>query len=205
MANISSVFGSYVFNFEHTKLSGNQTAQAEWLENLAELLQFTYTANGELIEVVYATRFEIDCISQSNNETTVPFTADGRWSYTNNISWFESQADINSLLLELDGLQIHIDYVDYEFGMMQILPNGDVSIQVTNNQVVITDNNDGWQDLTPKSYLDSACGDFCDMLSEFSLDEYDLTDEQLHQIAKMDDETFNHHWQDNFAEFQATN
>lgn len=36
------------------------------------------------------------------------------------------------------------------------------------------------------------------MVNEFSLGEFDLTDEQLEQIAQMDDDEFNKHRQEDF-------
>lgn len=195
MANISFVFGSYMFNFENTKIKGDKTAQVAWLERLAKDL-YCMDVDGEPFLLTYATYLDMDSLNQSDNEIYISFTGDGRWAYHNNISWFETEhAD---LLKELDGLQISIDYTDYEFGIMQIQPNGGALITVEGDKIKIVYDEKDWENLTPKAYLEYGCGEFCDMVGEFSLEYYDLTDEQLEKIAQMDASEFNEHWETDF-------
>lgn len=198
MANTSSAFGRYHFDFSNTKLKGDTPAQKELLLRLADALEYNEISSGEKFPLTYATRLDLQSEQISGDEHYISFTADGRYSYQNNLEWFSSDDSIAETISDIDGLTISIDYTDYEFGMMQILIDGGCLIKVENGEVIIVHDEHDWEDLTPKTYFEAKCGDFWDMVHEFSLDEFDLTDEQLKQIAQMDDDELTKHWQEEF-------
>lgn len=198
MANISSAFGQYTIDFSNTEIKGNKTAQQDLLSKLADALEYTELENGEKIILSYATRFYLEEAKNLNDEYHIEFTADGRWAYYNNLDWFKNDASLCDNIKHLDGLTIMVDYTDYEFGIMQLLANASCSIEVANGKINITHSEKDWLDLTPKNYLNANIGDFGDMVNEFWLDEFDLTDGQLERIAQMDEDEFNKHWQENY-------
>lgn len=153
MANVSFANGTYTFNFPK-----NKTAEqcAEWLMKLSDKL-------GDE-NVCYATRFSlfnkerlIHDISDDNNSICVEFDGDGRWNYSNNLEWFETDEELSSLLDEMDGIEITIDYTDYEFGNM-FIGAGRALVSYHVDTVKVVDAFDS-EELTLESFLNYGAGD----------------------------------------------
>lgn len=153
MANVSFAQGNYTFNFPKNK---TPEQCAEWLMKLADKL------DGE--NVYYATRLSlfnkeglIDDISSNNNSICINFDGDGRWCYSKNIEWFKSDKDLSALLLEMDGIEIIIDYTDYEFGNM-FIGAGRALVSCDVDTVKVVEHFES-EDLTLESFLDYEVGD----------------------------------------------
>lgn len=152
MANVSFAQGNYTFNFPK-----NKTAEqcADWL------IQLNNALDGD--DIFYATRLSlfdkerlIDDIS-SDNSICINFDGDGRWNYSRNIEWFETDENLSSLLGEMDGIEITIDYTDYEFGSM-FIGAGRALVSYHTDTVKVVDAFDS-EDLTLESFLSYGAGD----------------------------------------------
>ena len=153
MANVSFANGTYTFNFPKNK---TPEQCAEWLIKLNNAL------DGD--DVFYATRLSlfdkerlIDDISSDNNSICINFDGDGRWNYSRNIEWFETDEKLSSLLGEMDGIEITIDYTDYEFGSM-FIGAGRALVSYHADTVKVVDAFDS-EDLTLDSFLSYGAGD----------------------------------------------
>ena len=155
MANVSFANGSYTFNFPK-----NKTAEqcAEWL------IKLNNTLDGE--DIFYATRLSLpankenlinDISSSDNNSICIRFDGDGRWCYSRNIEWFRTDKDLSALLLEMDGIEIIIDYTDYEFGNM-FIGAGRALVSCDVDTVKVVEHFES-EDLTLESFLDYEVGD----------------------------------------------
>ena len=153
MANVSFANGSYTFNFPKKK-----TAEqcAEWLIKLNNAL------DGE--DIFYATRLSLpnkeklikDISSSENNSICINFDGDGRWCYSKNIEWFKTDKDLSALLFEMDGIEIIIDYTDYEFGNM-FIGAGRALVSCDVDTVKVVEHFES-EDLTLESFLDYEVG-----------------------------------------------
>lgn len=151
MANVSFAQGNYKFNFPKNK---TPEQCADWLMKLAD----------KLGDVCYATRFSlfnkerlIHDISSDDNSICVEFDGDGRWNYSNNLEWFETDEELSSLLGEMDGIEITIDYTDYEFGNM-FIGAGRALVSYHADTVKVVDAFDS-EDLTLESFINYGAGD----------------------------------------------
>ena len=155
MANVSFANGTYTFKFPK-----NKTAEqcAEWL------IRLNNTLDGE--DIFYATRLSLpankenlinDISSSDNNSICIRFDGDGRWCYSRNIEWFRTDKDLSSLLLEMDGIEIIIDYTDYEFGNM-FIGAGRALVSCDVDTVKVVEHFES-EKLTLESFLDYEAGD----------------------------------------------
>ena len=155
MANVSFANGTYTFKFPK-----NKTAEqcAEWL------IKLNNTLDGE--DIFYATRISLpankenlinDISSSDNNSICIRFDGDGRWCYSRNIEWFRTDKDLSSLLLEMDGIEIIIDYTDYEFGNM-FIGAGRALVSCDVDTVKVVEHFES-EKLTLESFLDYEAGD----------------------------------------------
>ena len=153
MANVSFANGTYAFKFPK-----NKTAEqcADWLIKLNNVL------DGD--DIFYATRLSlfdkerlINDISSDDNYICINFDGDGRWCYSKNIEWFKSDKDLSSLLLEMDGIEIIIDYTDYEFGNM-FIGAGRALVSCDVDTVKVVEHFES-EKLTLESFLDYEAGD----------------------------------------------
>lgn len=177
MANVSFANGTYTFNFPKNK---TPEQCAEWLMKLADKL------DGE--NVYYATRLSlfnkeglIDDISSDNNSICINFDGDGRWNYSNNLEWFETDEELSSLLGEMDGIEITIDYTDYEFGNM-FIGAGRALVSYHTDTVKVVDAFDS-EDLTLESFINYGAGDeemWKEMMGIDDEEDYFEEDEEKH-------------------------
>lgn len=130
MANISDVQGTYTFNFKNVK-SKTDEEKISWIKELAELMG----------NVGYNTSFEdakrLTPSSIEDNEVTLSFSASGRWTYRNNIAWFEDGwEELTDLVEQMEGVVIYIDYNEYETGCM-FVASGEFTVEVKDNKVLV--------------------------------------------------------------------
>lgn len=112
MSNLSFAKGSYIFEFPK-----NKTAEqcAEWLIQLVD--------NLNINEPHYVTSIFISdreklasYISSDNHSICMEFDGFGHWDYEENIQAFKNDEKLSSLLSEMDGLEILINYINHQFG-----------------------------------------------------------------------------------------
>ena len=112
MKHISFAKGCYIFDFPK-----NKTAEqcADWLIELAD--------NLNINEPHYVTSFFISdkeelasYISRDNHSVCVEFDGFGHWDYEENIQEFKNDEKFSSLLSEMDGIEILINYINHQFG-----------------------------------------------------------------------------------------
>ena len=112
MNKLSFAKGCYIFEFPK-----NKTAEqcADWLIRLAD--------NININEPHYAISFFISdkeklasAISSNNHSVCVEFDGYGYWDYEENIQWFKNNEKLSSLLSEMEGIEIFINYINHQFG-----------------------------------------------------------------------------------------
>ena len=201
MANLSTAWGNYKFDFTKTNLN-TPTLRKAWLEQLSDLLMYhTYTdKNG--VEKKYLVEYRTElCLDDLANDEytdiiTVEFTAIGRWSYQNNMKFFtdeDGSADLYAHVLSADGLVMTVDFKDLE---------GDTYIKDTHQLIIkdghithLEDKNAIIETIYPKRYLELGIGDEYDAVSHFLSEVDDLTDEQFNRILTMSAEEF-YNWEE---------
>lgn len=150
MANMSSAFGTFYFDFSKTGKAPEQCI--DWLKRF----------NEKLGSLTYCTSFDDDEINLENLSKDLKielgFTGTGRWGYASNFYFFENKEDESySLLPEMDGLIIEVEYTDHETGMM-VVGNGSATIEIKGVEVSVCEDFEG-EELTKESYIDYNIGD----------------------------------------------
>lgn len=135
MEHISFAKGCYIFDFPK-----NKTAEqcADWLIRLAD--------NLNINEPHYAISFFISdkeklasAISSNNHSVCVEFDGYGYWDYEENIQWFKNNEKLSSLISEMDGIEVLINYINHQFGnTVAVIRHTLVSYH--DNKVEIADN-----------------------------------------------------------------
>lgn len=192
MANLSSAWGTYTFDFSNTALSREQ--QMQWLKALSDLLLY-----GEVVEegqpeplmVTYFTELWLTQ-DQTSDIKRFSFAGTGRWAYQNNLQWFITDRDLESMLLQANGLVMTVDFQDLTEDQYI---RGNCTFVVMDGMIAYTsDESVQWENIYPKRYLELGIGDKEDAVSHF-IDIGELTDEQIDQICEMDQEEFDR-WED---------
>ena len=112
MANTSTVYGNYTFDFKNTDT--NKQEQLAWLVELSRLL----TNNAECKTNFYdlETFISLNLSIPEDDMAILRFTGSGFQTYDNNIKRFESDKDLKAHLLKMRGLRIDISFAEYEEG-----------------------------------------------------------------------------------------
>jgi hypothetical protein len=109
MANPSTAFGDYTFDFSNVK-DITVEKKADWFKRLTKEI-----GCGEYDTIFFDKIYE-DTGLLNSDEFSLSFSGTGNWNYQRNIEWYESIQEIKSIMLEMVGLKIEINYVDYEVG-----------------------------------------------------------------------------------------
>jgi hypothetical protein len=109
MANLSTAFGDYTFDFSNVK-GATTEKKADWFKRLSALLSYCE------YDTIFLDGINKDTELLSSDKFSLSFSGTGRWNYQSNIEWYESDDEIKSIMLEMVGLKIEISYVDYEVG-----------------------------------------------------------------------------------------
>ena len=112
-------------------------------------------------------------LSTDQNDPTqvhlhIYFIGNGRWNYSNNIEWFKTDPILNSMLSEIKGLEVEIEYIDYTYNvdpMAGYIPFGEGKALLTvseEQEVNILKNDLKVQPLTRELYLEHELGEESD-------------------------------------------
>ena len=112
MNKLSFATGCYIFEFPK-----NKTAEqcAEWLIRLVDNLNI----NGPHYVIsffIFDKEGLANAISSNNHSICIEFDGYGYWDYEENIKWFKNNQKLSSLLREMDGIEILINYINHQFG-----------------------------------------------------------------------------------------
>ena len=129
MANPSTAFGDYAFDFSNVK-DATAKKKADWFKRLSEEL------GGGEYDTIFFHKIEEDTELLNSDEFSLSFSGTGNWNYARNIEWYENYSDIKAIMLEMVGLKIEIDYVDYEVGC-DFICKSSAKLEVKNNKVEI--------------------------------------------------------------------
>ena len=155
MANTSSAHGSYTFNFANVKASDEE--RVAWIKELAKLTSELY------YETYFFDAESLTAFSVEGGEITLPFVGSGRWTYRDNVQWFESGLEkLKELVLKMDGIKIDIDYKEYEIGGM-FVSKGSYTVEVKDGKVSIIECSYESDDLNEETFVNWDFG---------SIDEY---------------------------------
>ena len=149
MANSSTAYGTYDFDFKDVKASNED--RLAWLKMLGVLLYDT---------AAYDTYFpslsdiSVDDVSES---VSLDFEGTGRWTYRNNIDWFRSFDKLKELMLSMDGLRIDIFYKEYESGG-NFVSRGNYVVRVENKEVFVDDTDIEEDELNKKNFVELEFG-----------------------------------------------
>lgn len=147
MANISTAHGEYTFNFANVKASNEE--KVAWVKELAKL-------TGDGYYETYFDDAESLIVNNIENDEVIflPFSGLGRWTYRNNIQWFESGwEELKELVLKMDGIKIDINYKEYEPGCM-FVSEGSYMVEVKDGKVLITECSLESDDLNEETFVD---------------------------------------------------
>lgn len=200
MANLSDAWGWYHFDFTKTNLN-TPAKRKQWLKQLSDFLLYDTSSDCKKDFkpiVTYFTELRLDDLSDADYETTmtVAFTATGRWSYQNNMEFFDSpqMPQLRDHMLSIDGLTMTVEFQDIE-GCEYMEDTHRITIS-EGKLTHLSDNNTSWQTIYPKKYLELGLGEAYCAVNHF-VDADDLTDAQFDEVLKMDKETF-FEWLRNF-------
>lgn len=129
MANLSTAFGDYTFDFSNVK-DTTVEKKADWFKRLSELLGYCE------YDTIFLDEINKDTELLSSDKFSLSFSGTGRWNYQSNIEWYESNDEIKSIMLEMVGLKIEISYVDYEVGC-DFICKSSAKLEVKNDKVEI--------------------------------------------------------------------
>lgn len=112
MSNLSFAKGYYIFEFPK-----NKTAEqcADWLIRLVDNLNI----NGPHYVIsffIFDKEGLASAISSNNHSVCIEFDGYGYWDYEENIKWFKNNEKLSSLLSEMGGIEIFINYINHQFG-----------------------------------------------------------------------------------------
>jgi hypothetical protein len=163
MANISTAHGNYTFNFANVKASNEE--KVAWIKELAKLTSEAY------YETYFYDAESLTAISVEGDEITLPFVGSGRWTYTNNIQWFEAGwEELKELVLKMDGIKIDIEYKEYETGCM-FVSEGSYTVEVKDGEVSIIECSYESDDLNEETFVDWGFGSIEEYQEMFSCDD----------------------------------
>lgn len=134
MNHLSFAKGSYIFEFPK-----NKTAEqcAEWLIQLVDNLNI----NGPHYVIsffIFDKEGLASAISSNNHSVCIEFDGFGHWDYEENIQAFKNNEKLSSLLSEMDGIEILINYINHQFGNTvavirhTLVSSHDNKIEITN-------------------------------------------------------------------------
>lgn len=149
MANISTVNGEFFFTF---KTQTKEQIKAFVLKLSNVLSQHSNGSSKEYGTSLEMLDFLDKKLEECEFEFSLPFNAFGKWKYANNIETF-AQGDVADVLKEMDGLEIQIEYSEYETGN-GFIGEGSGIIVVKDNQVK-TSCNAEYCDLTMENFCDT--------------------------------------------------
>lgn len=129
MANPSTASGDYTFDFSNVK-GATAEKKADWFKRLTEQL------GGGEYDTIFFTNICEDTELLNSDEFSLSFSGTGSWNYDRNIGWYETEPEIKNIMLEMVGLKIEIDYVDYEVGC-DFICKSSAKLEVKNDKVEI--------------------------------------------------------------------
>lgn len=164
MANISQAKGSYVFKFS----AQNVGHVLSVIERLSEVLEDSHYST--ILDFSYddpLTELSTDQNDSTQTRLHIYFTGNGRWNYSNNIEWLKTDPILNSILSEIKGLELEIEYIDYTRGIdpttgYALFGEGKALLTVSDGQVNIIKNDLKVQPLTRELYLEHELGEESD-------------------------------------------
>lgn len=109
MANISTVYGDYTFDFKNTDTNAQE--QLIWLVELSKLLANNVECKTDFFAL--ETLISLNLIPKEDM-VILKFSGSGYQTYNNNVKWFESDKDLKAHLLKMRGLRIDISFAEYE-------------------------------------------------------------------------------------------
>lgn len=161
MANISQAKGSYVFKFP----AQNVEHVLSVIERLAEELEDSHYST--ILDFSYddpLTEISTDQNDPTQAHLHIYFIGNGRWNYSNNIEWFKTDPTLNSILSEIKGLKLEIEYIDYTCNIdptagYALFGEGKALLTISEEQEVnIIKNDFNAQPLTRELYLEYELG-----------------------------------------------
>lgn len=180
MANISTVYGDYTFDFKDTDTNAQE--QLAWLVELSRLL----TNNVECKTNFY------DLETFINSNLSIPeddmailrFTGSGFRTYENNIKWFENDKDLKAHLLKMPGLKIDISYAEYEEGE-GFVARGCYTLEVLlfDNDIAITQTYEACDKFNKENFIGWEFGSEEDWNKQFSDEEVKKKKTGLYQVT----------------------
>ena len=149
MANSSTAYGTYEFDFKDVKASNED--RLAWLKMLGVLLydQAAYDTYFPSLSGI-----SVDDVSES---VSLDFEGTGRWTYRSNIDWFQSFDKLKELMLSMDGLRIDIFYKEYEPGG-NFVSKGNYVVRVKNKEVFVDDTDIEEDKLNEKNFVEWGFG-----------------------------------------------
>lgn len=159
MANISIVRGTFVFDFNNCPQQ-EPSQYNDWLKKVSEVLSDRpYPTNLDLYRDLYNT---------DKRNAKVPFTAEGAWVYEHNINEMIAEQDaFRALLMEISGIVVTINYIEYEQSDGFVL-NGNAIINTDNGAVSVKIDTES-DDFNRENFLNYGCGDiygWCELTGE---------------------------------------
>lgn len=159
MANISIVCGTFVFDFNNCPQQ-EPSQYNDWLKKVSEVLSDRpYPTNLDLYRDLY---------NPDKRNAKVPFTAEGAWKYENNINEIIAEQDaFRDLLMEMSGIVVTINYIEYEKSDGFVL-NGNAIINTDNGTVSVKIDTES-DDFNRENFLNYGCGDiysWCELTGE---------------------------------------
>ena len=159
MANISIVRGTFVFDFNNCPQQ-EPSQYNDWLKKVSEVLSDRpYPTNLDLYRDLY---------NPDKRNAKVPFTAEGAWKYENNINEIIAEQDaFRDLLMEMSGIVVTINYIEYEQSDGFVL-NGNAIINTDNGTVSVKIDTES-DDFNRENFLNYGCGDiysWCELTGE---------------------------------------
>ena len=128
MSNISDAFGEFQFDFSNVKKTPVEIAS--WLHKFKNALD-----KGEYFTTLEYT-VDGDFHNQDISNVVINFVANGRNAYQNNLEFITTnkENDAYKLLLEMDGLNLNIEYDNMEIGCA-FIGDGNYKIEVYDNTI----------------------------------------------------------------------
>ena len=132
MANISTVYGDYTFDFKNTDT--NSQEQLIWLIELSKFLANNVECKTDFFAL--KTLISLNLIPKEDM-AILKFSGSGYQTYENNVKWFESDKNLKAHLLKMRGLRIDISFAEYEESE-GFVARGCYILKVFDESVVIT-------------------------------------------------------------------
>lgn len=129
MANPSTAFGDYKFDFSNVK-GATAEKKADWFKRLTEQL------GGGEYDTIFFNNICEDTELLNSDEFSLSFSGTGNWNYDRNIGWYETEPETKTIMLEMVGLKIEIEYIDHEVGC-DFICKSSAKLEVKNDKVEI--------------------------------------------------------------------